>query len=74
MFYKLHEKSRGLRVKIIKSLFTLKSCPNCSYFGKSIWFVHEFCANKWYIECPKCHWCGKDKKLMLGALYEWNKD
>ena len=73
MFYKLHEKSRGLRVKIIKSLFTLKSCPNCNYSGKSLWFVHQLFANTWYIECPICHWCGKDRKLILGALYEWNK-
>ena len=54
---------------------TVKRCPNCR--SRSIKYVH--CLSHrlpwwWYVECWKCHWCGKKKLFLKRAIKSWNKE
>lgn len=58
----------------------LKSCPNCGRSGKTLWingvidgaFLGRF-FDKYFVECPTCHWCGKTKYFLRRAIKAWNR-
>ena len=53
----------------------INSCPNCGC--NHIWKVHSVSSRLpwwWYMECKKCHWCGKTKLFLFRAIRSWNKE
>ena len=55
----------------IKLFNKILPCSNC--FNKKIWINHT-CEDDWFLECSKCHWCGKTKCLRISAIRSWNKE
>jgi hypothetical protein len=57
----------------------LLPCPNCGKSGEKL-VVNRICFDgtwtvklgKYFIACPKCHWCGKTKIFLWRAKRAWN--
>ena len=54
----------------------LEPCPNCEYNRPWIVRVHplRWIFTKYYIECGRCHYCGKTKMGKRRAIRAWNKE
>lgn len=54
-----------------------KSCPNCgdkeTILAAHIIFPQSI-LRRWFIECDRCHWCGKTTMTLRGAKRAWNRE
>ena len=57
-------------MKQLRFKLKLKPCPNCG--NPKIWRVYGS-VSKWWVECTKCHWCGKNSRIRLLAELKWNR-
>lgn len=57
----------------MKTPIPIKPCPNCGE-SEHIWHVHGTVQDIWWMECSKCHWCGREHKLHRKAIRRWNRD
>jgi len=49
-------------------------CPNCTSGRVTVWKNAYPRSMKYFVECDKCHWCGKTKLLKFRAIRAWNKE
>ena len=54
----------------------LKPCPNCGEREKDMFLCIGRSYNKhWYfVECPRCGYCGERKVFLWRAILAWNKE
>ena len=51
-------------------------CPRCN--APKIWMIRilpkRWIFTKYYMECAKCHYCGKTRMGKSRAIRAWNKE
>ena len=52
------------------------NCPGCN--STKTWLIRilpkRWIFTKYYVECQKCHWCGKTRIGKKRAIRAWNKE
>lgn len=56
----------------------IKPCPRCRKSGRSIYIIRSYDGSfpsrqKYFLECPTCHWCGKSRIFLFSAKMAWNR-
>ena len=51
----------------------LKPCPFCGSTELTMWRIKYPKSHKYFVECDKCHWCGKTKLFKRMAKRAWNR-